>query len=63
MSKYIPVFVEDSKVQVNQNRYDELLHKEALLETIERLHNEMSDYAFRDAVRFIFKYEKGKNDE
>lgn len=63
MSKYIPVFVEDSKVQVNQSRYDELLHKEALLETIERLHNEMSDYAFRDAVRFIFKYEKGKNDE
>ena len=63
MSKYIPVFVEDSKVQVNQSRYDELLHKEALLETIERLHNEMTDYAFRDAVRFIFKYEKGKNDE
>ena len=63
MSKYIPVFVEDSKVQVNQSRYDELLHKEALLETIERLHNEMSDYAFRDAVRFIFKYEKVKNDE
>ena len=63
MSKYIPVFVEDSKVQVNQSRYDELLHKEALLEAIERLHNEMSDYAFRDAVRFIFKYEKGKNDE
>ena len=63
MSKYIPVFVEGSKVQVNQSRYDELLHKEALLETIERLHNEMSDYAFRDAVRFIFKYEKGKNDE
>lgn len=63
MSKYIPVFVEDSKVQVNQTRYDELLHKEALLEAIERLHNEMSDYAFRDTVRFIFKYEKVKNDE
>ena len=42
-------------VVVDQNRYDELLHKEELLNTIEKLHGRMSEYAFRDAVGFILK--------
>lgn len=42
-------------VVVDQNRYDELLHKEELLTTIEKLHGRMTDYAFRDAVGFILK--------
>ena len=41
-------------VEVNQDRYDELLRKEALLETIEKLHGRMSDYVFRDAVGYLF---------
>ena len=50
-------------VIVNQERYDELLHKEALLETIERLHDRMTDYAFRDAIGHLLKTETVKNDE
>lgn len=50
-----PVLCGVPTVEVNQNRYDELLHKEALLETIEKLHGRMSDYAFRDAVGHLFK--------
>ena len=42
-------------VVVEQSRYDELLHKEELLNTIEKLHGRMTDYAFRDAVGFILK--------
>lgn len=42
-------------VEVRQDRYDELLHKEALLENIEKLHGRMSDYVFRDAVGFLLK--------
>ena len=41
-------------VEVRQERYDELLRKEALLETIEKLHGRMSDYVFRDAVGYLF---------
>ena len=44
-------------VEVDQGRYDELLHKEALLEAIVNLHGRMSDYVFRDAVGFLLKSE------
>ena len=50
-------------VEVDQARYDELLHKEALLEAVERLHGRTTDYAFRDAIGYLLKTEKGKNDE
>ena len=50
-------------VEVDQARYDELLHKEALLEKIERLHGRMTDYAFRDAIGHLLKTETGNNDE
>ena len=49
-------------VTVEQERYDELLHKEALLDTVKKLHDGMSDYAFRDAVGHLLKTE-GKADE
>jgi hypothetical protein len=42
-------------VEVRQDRYDELLHKEAMLENIEKLHGRMSDYVFRDAVGYLIK--------
>lgn len=44
-----------SDVVVKQERYDELLHKEALLDAVEKLHFKMSDYAFRDAVGYMLK--------
>ena len=47
-----------SGVIVERERYDELLRKEALLDTVERLSSNMSEYTFRDAIRFILKYEK-----
>lgn len=50
-------------VYVKQERYDELLRKEALLESIEKLHGKMSDYAFRDAVGHLFNTKKVKDDE
>ena len=50
-------------VEVNQERYEELLHKEALLEAIVKLHGRMSDYIFRDAIGLLLKAEEGKLDE
>ncbi len=50
-------------VEVDQSRYDELLHKEALLDTVKKLHDRMSDYAFRDAIGHLLKTEAVKNDE
>ena len=44
-------------VIVKQDRYDELLHKEALLDSIKKLHDRMSDYTFRDAVGYLLKTE------
>ena len=40
-------------VEVDQGRYDELLHKEALLEAIVNLHGRMSDDVFRDAGGYL----------
>ena len=42
-------------VTVLQGRYDELLRKEALLETIEKLHGCTTEYVFNDVVRHLFK--------
>ncbi len=50
-------------VEVRQDRYDELLHKEAMLENIEKLYDRMSDYVFREAIGHLLKTEKNQNDE
>lgn len=44
-------------IQVEQKRYDELIRKEALLESIEKLRGRMTDYAFCDAVSLLLKTE------
>lgn len=48
-------------VEVRQDRYDELVRKEALLETIQKLHKNMTDYGFHDAVGYLFKAVKKEN--
>ena len=50
-----PVLCGVPTVEVNQERYDELLHKETLLESVKMLHSRMTDYAFRDAVGHLLK--------
>ena len=50
-------------VTVEQDRYDELLHKEATLENIERLYYKMTDYAFKDAVGHLLKTTKAEVNE
>ena len=50
-------------VKISQERYEELLHDEALLEIIKRLYDRMTDYAFRDAVGHLLKTETVKNNE
>ena len=45
-------------IAIEQERYDELLHKEATLDNIKRLHDSMTNYAFQDAVGFLLKAEK-----
>lgn len=50
-------------VEVDQARYDELLHKEALLEAIEKLYDRTSDFVFRDAIGHLLKTAAVKNDE
>ena len=42
-------------ITVAQARYDELLRKEALLDTIEKLHGRMTEYVFRDAVGYLLQ--------
>lgn len=49
-------------IEVKQERYDELLRKEATLMNIERLYDRMSEYVFRDAVGHLLKTEV-KTDE
>ena len=56
--EYMPI-----SVTVRQDRYEELLHKEAMLDSIVKLHGRMSDYVFRDAVGYLFGAEKVKGDE
>lgn len=51
-------------IVVDQERYDELLHKEATLDNIKRLHDSTTSYAFHDIVGYLFKSEKmEKTDE
>lgn len=52
-----PVLCGIPTVEVNQERYDELLHKEAMLDSIKKLYDRMSDYAFRDAIGHLLKTE------
>ena len=52
-----PVLCGIPTVEVNQERYDELLHKEAVLDSIKKLYDRMSDYAFRDAIGHLLKTE------
>ena len=40
-------------VMVNQNRYDELLAKEAMLNNIEKLHKKTTSYSFHDVVGYL----------
>ena len=54
---------EDNIVIVNQSRYDELLHKEAMLDAVAKLHGRMSDYVFRDAIGFLLKSDAVKGNE
>ena len=46
---------DNNPIVVGRNRYDELLRKEAMLETIEKLHGRMTEYVFRDAVGYLLK--------
>ena len=56
--------ISEANIIIARSRYDELLHKEALLENIETLHKRMSDYAFRDVIGHLLKTEKAvKSDE
>lgn len=58
-----PVLCGVPTVEVDMERYDELLHKEALLDSITKLYGRMSDYVFRDAVGHLLKTETEKADE
>ena len=53
---------ESNAVTIRQERYDELLHKEALLESIEKLRGRMTNYAFYDAVGYLLKAEVETHD-
>jgi hypothetical protein len=48
-----PILCGVETVEVNQTRYDELLHKEAMLDNIERLHKKTSGYSFHDVVGYL----------
>ena len=44
-------------IGVQQDRYDELIRKEALLDTIKRLHGKSSSLSFHDVVGHLLKTE------
>lgn len=58
-----PVLCGTPTVEVNQDRYDELLHKESLLKSIEKLYDRMSEYVFRDAVGHLLKSDPQKTEQ
>ena len=58
-----PMLCGVSTVEVDQSRYDELLHKEATLANIERLYDRLSEYVFRDAVGHLLKSEVKTDEE
>lgn len=41
-------------VEIDQNRYDELLRKEAMLEAVERLYAKTTGYSFHEVVGYLF---------
>ena len=43
----------DCAVTLSQERYDELLYKEAMLDNIERLHKKTTGYGFHDVVGYL----------
>ena len=47
-------------VELERERYDELVRKEALLDTVKKLCYRMSDYAVRDAIIHLLKTEQNK---
>ena len=40
-------------VEMSQERYDELLRKEALLEIIEKFHGKTTGYSFHDVIGYL----------
>ena len=40
-------------VEMRQERYDELLRKEAMLDTIVKLHKKTTGYGFHDVVGYL----------
>lgn len=55
-------------VVIEQDRYEELLHKEAMFDAIERLHKKTTSYSFHDVVGYLINSEvefqpKGNADE
>ena len=40
-------------VEIRQERYDELLRKEAMMDNIERLHKKTTGYGFHDIVGYL----------
>ena len=45
-----PIMCGIPTVEVDQDRYDELLHKEAMLDTIAKIHGRTSGFSFHDVV-------------
>ena len=50
-------------IEVNQKRYDELLQKEAMLETILKLHKRTTGYSFHDVVGYLITVAESVTDE
>ncbi len=51
----------DHFVMVDRDRYDELLHKEALLDNIEKLFKLSPGYSFRDVVGCLLTEKENDN--
>ena len=49
-----PLIAGQPTVEVDQQRYEELLHHEAMLEIIKKCHRKTSGYSFHDVVGFLF---------
>lgn len=52
-----PVLCGIPTVEVNQDRYDELVRKEAMLDNIVRLHGKTTGYSFHEVVGYLFNSE------
>ena len=50
-----PIFSGTPTVEVNQERYDELLHKEAILDAVVRIHKQTTGFSFHDVVGHLFR--------